>query len=193
MSADVIDVLGIAGSLRRGSYNRMLLHAAGEHAPSDVRITIFDLHDVPFYDRDVEAEGDPDGVVALKRAIREADALLIATPEYQHSLPGVLENALDRASRPPGDAPLAHKPVAIMGATTGRYGTARAQADLRKVLSYNASLVLQRPEVMVSNARDAFDDDGRLVDEGAIRYLSEMLRNLAAWSRHVRGWEPPTG
>lgn len=191
MSDDVLNVVGIAGSLRRGSYNRMLLQAAQRHAPDDLSVTIFDLHDVPLYDRDVEVEGDPPGVVALKNAIRAADAVVIATPEYQHSLPGVLKNALDWASRPPSDPPLRHKPVAIVGATPGRYGTARAQTDVRKVLAYNAAMVLQRPEVMVSNAKEAFDDDGHLVDEGAIRFLREMLENLAAWTRHVRGWRPP--
>lgn len=191
MSTNELNVLGIAGSLRRGSFNRRLLEAAQRLAPDDLRIAIFDLHDVPLYDRDVEAQGDPDGVTALKDAIREADAVLIATPEYQHSLPGVLKNALDWASRPPSDPPLRHKPVAIMGATPGRYGTARAQVDVRKVLAYNAALVLQRPEVMVANANEAFDEDGRLVDEGAVRFLGEMLEHLAAWTRHVRGWTPP--
>jgi chromate reductase, NAD(P)H dehydrogenase (quinone) len=191
MSDDSISVLGIAGSLRSGSYNRMLLRAAQEHAPDDLRLDVFELKGVPFFDADVERQGDPESVAALKRAIREADALLIATPEYQHSLPGVLKNALDWASRPPRDPALGRKPVAIMGATTGRYGTARAQSDLRKVLMYNDALVLQRPEVMVSNAKKAFDDGGVLVDEAAIRFLRQLLTNLAAWTRQVRGWEPP--
>jgi chromate reductase len=193
MSADALNVVGIAGSLRRGSFNRALLRAAQDLTPDDLSITIFDLHDVPLYDRDVETQGDPASVTALETAIREADAVLIATPEYQHSLPGVLKNALDWASRPPSDPPLRHKPEAIMGATPGRYGTARAQVDVRKVLAFNAAIVLQRPEAMVANACEAFDDDGRLVDEGAIRFLGEMLENLAAWTRHVRGWTPPAG
>jgi chromate reductase, NAD(P)H dehydrogenase (quinone) len=193
MSNDIIRVLGIAGSLRTGSYNRMLLRAAQELAPDDMRIDVFELKGVPFYDLDVEQHGDPDSVAALKRTIRQADAVLIATPEYQHSLPGVLKNALDWASRPPKDPPLGRKPVAIMGATTGRFGTARAQSELRKVLTYNDALVLRRPEVMVSNAKQAFDDGGTLVDEAAQRFLKQMLVNLAAWTRHVRGWKPPDG
>jgi chromate reductase, NAD(P)H dehydrogenase (quinone) len=191
MSDDTIHVLGIAGSLRRGSYNRLLVRAAQRLAPAGLVVHEFDLADVPLFDADVEQRGDPEGVVAWKRAIREADALLIATPEYQHSLPGVLKNALDWASRPPSDPPLGRKPVAVMGATTGRYGTARAQADLRKVLAYNDALILQRPEVMVAQAKQAFDADGRLVDEGAERFLRQLLVNLAAWTRQVRGWAPP--
>lgn len=193
MSANVLSVLGIPGSLRRGSFNRKLLEAAQRLAPDDLNVAIFDLQDVPLYDRDVEAEGDPPGVTALKNAIREADAVVIATPEYQHSVPGVLKNALDWASRPPSDPPLRHKPIAIVGATVGRYGTARAQMHLREVLAYNAAMVLQRPEVMVAKANEAFDEDGRLVDEGAKRFLGEMLASLAAWSRHVGGWTPPAG
>jgi chromate reductase, NAD(P)H dehydrogenase (quinone) len=191
--SDTIHVLGIAGSLRRGSYNRLLVRAAQRLAPDGLVVHEFDLADVPLFDADVEQRGDPEGVVAMKRAIREADALLIATPEYQHSLPGVLKNALDWASRPPSDPPLARKPVAVMGATTGRYGTARAQADLRKVLAYNDALILQRPEVMVALAKQAFDADGQLVDEGATRFLRQLLVNLAAWTRQVRGWAPPSG
>ncbi len=191
MNTDTIRVLGIAGSLRRGSYNRALVRAAIELAPEGMTIEPFDLRDVPFFDADVEKAGDPDAVTALKRAVRDADALLIATPEYQHSLPGVLKNALDWASRPPKDPPLARKPVAMMGATTGRFGTARAQADLRKVLAFNDALLLQRPEVMVPLAAKAFDEDLKLVDEDARAFLRQLLVNLAAWTRQVHDWRPP--
>lgn len=191
MRPDVIRVAGIAGSLRSGSFNRKLLRSAIELAPDDLKIELLDLRGVPFYDADVEKRGDPDTVAALKRRIREADAVLIATPEYQHSLPGVLKNALDWASRPPSDPPLQRKPIAVMGATVGRFGTARAQAELRKVLAYNDALVLQRPEVMVPNAASAFDDDGTLIDEDARGFVRQLLRNLAAWTRQVRDWRPP--
>jgi chromate reductase, NAD(P)H dehydrogenase (quinone) len=190
MDATPIRVLGIAGSLRRGSYNRALVRAAIGLAPADLRIEAFELEGIPFFDADVERRGDPEPVVRLKEAIRASDALLVATPEYQHSLPGVLKNALDWASRPPKDPPLRRKPVAIMGATTGLYGTARAQADLRKVLVYNDALVLQRPEVMVPKAAAAFDD-GELVDEDARGFLRQLLEGLASWTRFVRAWEPP--
>jgi chromate reductase, NAD(P)H dehydrogenase (quinone) len=189
--SDPIHVLGIAGSLRRGSYNRALLREAIASAPDGMGIEAFDLAGLPLYDGDVEQEGDPSAVVALKDAIRGADALLIATPEYQHGVPGVLKNALDWASRPPKDPPLGRKPVAIMGASTGAYGTARAQADLRKTLVYNDALVLQRPEVMVPKAASAFDADGRLTDENARTFLRRLLGNLLAWTRLVRTWDPP--
>jgi chromate reductase, NAD(P)H dehydrogenase (quinone) len=188
--SDPIHVLGIAGSLRRGSYNRALLREAIASAPDGMRIEAYDLRDLPLYDGDVEKAGDPSAVTAFKEAIRGADALLIATPEYQHGVPGVLKNALDWASRPPKDPPLGRKPVAIMGASTGAYGTARAQADLRKVLVYNDALVLQRPEVMVPKAAAAFDAELRLTDEDARGFLRRLLIHLLAWTRLVGRWEP---
>jgi chromate reductase, NAD(P)H dehydrogenase (quinone) len=190
MTPEPIRVLGIAGSLRRGSYNRALIRAAMDMAPAGMRIEAFDLAGIPFFDADVEKDGDPEPVTRLKDAIRGCDALLIATPEYQHSVPGVLKNALDWASRPPKAPPLRRKPVAIMGASTGLYGTARAQADLRKVLVYNDALVLQRPEVMVPKAAAAFAD-GELVDEAAGGFLRQLLENLSAWTRFAQAWEPP--
>ena len=187
MQRDTITVLGIAGSLRRGSYNRALLRSARSLAPDDMRLDLFDLHDVPFYDADVEREGDPEPVTVLKRRVREADALVIATPEYQHSLPGVLKNALDWASRPPKDPPLKGKPIAMMGATPGRYGTARAQAELRKVLAYNDALVVNRPEVLVANAGEAVDESDELVDETGRELVRELLTALGWWARLLRG------
>jgi chromate reductase, NAD(P)H dehydrogenase (quinone) len=181
MHSETITVLGIAGSLRRGSYNRALLRSAQSLTPDDMRLDVFDLHDIPFYDADVEKRGDPEPVTELKRRVREADALVIATPEYQHSLPGVLKNALDWASRPPKDPPLRRKPIAMMGATPGRYGTARAQAELRKVLAYDDAVVLNRPEVLVANAGKAFDESGELVDETARELVRELLSALGWW------------
>jgi chromate reductase len=186
MHSDTISVLGIAGSLRRGSYNRALLRSAQSLTADDLRLDVFDLHGVPFFDADVEKEGDPDPVKVLKRRVREADALVIATPEYQHSLPGVLKNVLDWASRPPKDPPLKGKPIAMMGATPGRYGTARAQAELRKVLAYNDAVVVNRPEVLVANARETFDEDGELVDETARELVCELLAALGWWARLLR-------
>lgn len=119
-------VLGIAGSLRSASHNRGLLDAAKELVPDGVEIETFDIGDLPMYNQNVEAEGDPDTVTAFKAAIREADALLIVTPEYNYGLPGVLKNAIDWASRPPLGSPLTRKPVAVMGASPSRRGRTSA-------------------------------------------------------------------
>jgi chromate reductase len=171
-------VLGIAGSHRGGSYNAALLRAAREVAPIGMEIEEFDIRELPFYDGDVEAAGDPASVTAFKEAIRNADALLIATPEYNRGVPGVLKNAIDWASRPPLASPLTHKPVAVMGASTGRGGTARAQEQLRSALEYSRARVVEQPEVLVPEAYMAFDEAGRLVDESARDDLSGLLTAL---------------
>ena len=171
-------VLGIAGSHRSGSYNRALLRAAREVAPIGMEIEDFDIRELPFYDGDVEAAGDPASVTAFKQAIRDADALLIATPEYNRGIPGVLKNAVDWASRPPFASPLVDKPVATMGASTGRGGTARAQEQLRGALEHSRARVLAQPEVLVPEAYMAFDGEGRLVDEGVRDDLAELLATL---------------
>ena len=176
-------ILGIAGSLRKGSYNRGLLRAARELMPEGVELVEFDIRDVPFYDGDVETAGDPEPVVALKDAIREADALLIATPEYNRGVPGGLKNAVDWASRPPLGSTLAGNHVALMGATTGRGGTALAQQQLREALEFPRAVVLDEPQVLVPEAYLHFDDHGKLVDEGIRAELAELLDTLV----HVAG------
>ena len=173
-------ILGIAGSLREASYNRALLRAARELLPEGAELVEHDLRGLPFYDGDVEAAGDPDSVVALKEAIREADALLIATPEYNRGVPGMLKNAVDWASRPPLASPLTGKPVAIMGASTGRGGTARAQEQLRAALEFSRANVIEQPEVLVPEAFMRFDEQGELVDAGVRADLAELLDTLAA-------------
>jgi chromate reductase, NAD(P)H dehydrogenase (quinone) len=173
-------ILGIAGSLRESSYNRALLRAARELLPEGTELVEHDLRDLPFYDGDVEAAGDPESVVALKEAIREADALLIATPEYNRGVPGVLKNAVDWASRPALASPLTGKPVAIMGASTGRGGTARAQEQLRSALEFSRANVLEQPEVLVPEAFMRFDEHGELVDGGVRAELAELLDTLVA-------------
>ena len=178
-------VLGIAGSHRSGSYNRALLGAAREAAPIGMEIEEFDIRGLPFYDGDVEAAGDPASVTAFKEAIRDADALLIATPEYNRGVPGVLKNAVDWASRPPFASPLTGKPVAIMGASTGRGGTARAQEQLRSALEHSRADVLEQPEVFVPEAYMAFDGEGRLVDEGVRDDLADLLAALDGARRLV--------
>ena len=141
-------------------------------------IAIFDLRDVPLYDADVEALGDPPGVAAFKEAIRAADALLVATPEYQHGVPGVLKNALDWASRPPATSAFHGKTVAIAGASPSMTGTARAQTQLRDVLVYNDTYAVCRPEVLIAAAHKKFDAGGRLTDEFSRTLLAQLLAKL---------------
>ncbi|MFN2384408.1 MAG: NADPH-dependent FMN reductase [Gemmatimonadota bacterium] len=179
-------VLGFAGSLRAGSYNRALLRAAQELAPPGLTITLFDLAPIPLYNGDVEAVGDPEPVAAFKQAIAAADALLMVTPEYNYGIPGVLKNALDRASRPPRGTPLADKPVALMGASQGSGGTARAQLQLRQNLVFTGTLALLKPEVLVARAQDKFDADGALTDADTRRYVGQLLEALAAWTERLR-------
>jgi chromate reductase len=175
-----VRVLGIAGSLRRASYNRALLQAACDLAPAAVEIVTFPLDRIPAYNGDVEAVGDPPPVVDLKQAIRGSDALLISTPEYNFGVPGVLKNALDWASRPPFRSPLANKPVGLMGASTGHGGTRRAQEQLRQALRYPNASVLEEPEVFVGEAYSKFGPDRRLADAGIRDRLREFLAALHA-------------
>jgi chromate reductase len=185
MKDERIHVLGIAGSLRCLSYNRGLLRAAQEIAPESMKIELFDIAPIPLYNADIEEQGDPEPVRELKEQIRQADALLIATPEYNHSIPGVLKNALDWASRPPQRV-LTGKPVAIMGATTGAWGTARAQEALRQVFVYTQSLVVVAPEVLVANAAGKFDGESNLRDETTRQFVRQLLEVLADWVHRLR-------
>lgn len=178
--------LGIAGSLRRASYNRGLIRAASEATPAGIQVVLYDLAEIPLFDADVEAEGDPPAVAKFKGAIAAADALLIATPEYNHCVPGVLKNAIDWASRPARRSVLTGKPVAIMGASTGRGGTARAQAHLRDGLAYTNGFVLPLPEVLVGVAAEKFDNDGNLTDPETRQEVRDLLVSLAAWTRRLQ-------
>ena len=172
-------ILGVPGSLRAASTNRGLLRAAQELAPSVVEIDIFDLRAIPPYDGDVEAAGDPGAVAAWKAAIRDADALLIATPEYNRGVPGVLKNAIDWASRPALAPPLAGKLVALMGASTGMGGTANAQRQVREALAFPRARVLEEPKVLASSSYEKFDGEGRLVDEETRAKIADLLDALA--------------
>lgn len=183
-----LHVLGIAGSLRERSYNRMLLRAALELAPEEMKIQIFDrLGEIPLYNADVDAKEDPEPVTALKQAIRDADALLIATPEYNYSVPGVLQNAIDWASRPGGDSVLKGKSAAIMGASGGLGGTIRAQLHLRQVFLSTATYVVLKPEVTVRSVRDKFDAEGRLTDDMTRDFVRKLLDALVPWAHGFRG------
>lgn len=179
-------VCGIAGSLRTGSLNRALLRATRELAPAGMEIRIFDgMADIPLYNQDVEALGDPEPVQALKRAIGEADALLVVTPEYNHGVPGVLKNAIDWASRPAGGSVLARKPAAILGASPGVTGTARAQSQLRQAFVFTNTPVVPQPEILVYRAHEKFDADGRLTDEKTREFVGKLLHELADWTRRL--------
>jgi chromate reductase len=177
-----LSFLGIAGSLRQGSYNRGLIRAAAEVAPAGTSVVSYDLAEIPMFNADIEAGGDPPAVADFKRAIAAADALLIATPEYNHCVPGVLKNAIDWASRPARQSALTGKPVAIMGASTSPGGTARAQAHLRDGLAYTNGFVLPLPEVLVGLAREKFDEAGNLTDDDAMGEVRDLLVALAAWT-----------
>jgi len=183
-----VHMVALGGSLRRGSFNRSLLRAAQQAAPEGVTIEAFSLADVPFYDGDLEAEGDPTPVRALKSAIVEADAILLVTPEYNKGLPAVSKNAIDWASRPPFDSPLAGKPVLLMGATTGRSGTKHALQQAADSLTY-AQAVPFKERYGVSRAADLVDDDGRLAEPGT---HAELRRLLGAFADSVRASTTPT-
>lgn len=178
-------VLGIAGSLRRASYNRALLRAAAELAPPGMEIVTHDLIDIPLFNEDVEAEGIPAPVQALRDAVAAADALLFATPEYNHGVPGVLKNAVDWASRPPGRSVLAGKVAAVFGASPGATGTARGQAQLRQAFVFTQTYAVLQPEVLVFRAHEKFDAEGRLTDEATRRFVRKLLDELAAYTARL--------
>jgi len=180
-----VHVLGISGSLRRASYNTALLNAASELLPQGMTLDRFDLSSIPLYNDDVRVVGFPKPVQEFRDRITAADALLIATPEYNYSIPGVLKNALDWASRPP-DPPVNGKPVAIMGASTGNFGTVRAQMHLRQVCVYCNMFLVNKPEVLVMRAKEKFDTNGRLVDQEARGFLRDLLAALGEWTRRLQ-------
>jgi chromate reductase, NAD(P)H dehydrogenase (quinone) len=179
-------IIAFAGSLRRGSFNRALIRAAEELAPEGMTVEAIEIGDLPFYNADVEAEGDPPTVELFKASIREADGLLIATPEYNDGIPGVLTTAIDWGSRLPGRAPLTGKPVALMGASPSQVGTARAQLHLRQLLGHSHARVLPPPELLVARAHERFDKDLRLTDEGTRRVLQLMLQRFRRWIARER-------
>ncbi len=180
-----IHILGFAGSLRKQSYNRAILAAALEAIPDDASLEVFDLEGIPPFNQDSELQ-PPDKVREFKAKIRAADAILIATPEYNYSIPGVLKNAIDWASRPYGDNAFDGKPVAVMGASIGTLGTARAQYDLRRSFVFLNMLPLNQPEVMVSFAQDKVDGEGRVTHENTRKKIKELLESLIAWTRRMK-------
>ncbi len=174
---NTIKILGIVGSLRKDSYNHAALKAAQELLPEGVALTLCELHDIPVYNQDEEM-APPAGVLEFKRQILAADAILFATPEYNYSISGVLKNAIDWASRPYGESAWAGKPAALMGVSTGLLGTARAQYHLRQILVTLNMPVVNQPEVMIGNAKQRFDESGRLTDEPTRMHIQKLLTAL---------------
>lgn len=183
MSDAPVRILGFAGSLRQASFNRALLRVAVSIAPPDATIETFDLIPIPPFNEDVRLAGEPAAVTEFKARVRAADALLIVTPEYNYSMPGVLKNALDWLSRPPAESPLKAKPAAIMGASNGRFGTVRAQLHLRQVLLGTAMHGMPGPELMVAMAQEKFDAEGNLTDERTRDGVRAVVAALVAFAR----------
>ncbi|ALI35407.1 FMN-dependent NADPH-azoreductase [Candidatus Nitrosocosmicus oleophilus] len=177
---DKIKILGFAGSLRKESFNRALLRNADKFVPDNARLEIFELDGIPPFNQDTEKEM-PQKVREFKSKIKDADAILISTPEYNYSVPGVLKNAIDFASRPYGDNPFDGKPVAIMSASIGMLGGARAQYHLRQIFVFLNMYPINRPEVMVNFATDKFDSEGSLLDETSRELIGELIQNLVDW------------
>lgn len=180
-----IKILGIAGSLRKASYNRALINTAQQLAPPGTTVEAFDILGIPPFSEDDE-KNVPARVTEFKKAIRAADAILFATPEYNYSMPGVLKNAIDWASRPYGDSAWMGKTAAIIGASVGRMGSARAQYHLRQVCVYLDVNVINQPEVMVANAPEMFDEQGNLTHESSRKSIRALLEALVARTHLLR-------
>lgn len=185
MSATPMNVLALVGSLREKSYNAAALRAAQELAPEGMQIQTAELAEIPPYNDDLRQQGYPPSVQTLREQVRAADALLFVTPEYNYSVPGVLKNAIDWVSRPP-DQPFAGKPAAIIGASMGSIGTARAQYHLRQIGVFVDLHFLNKPEVLIASARDRFDDQGRLTHEPTREMIGKLLAALRDWTLKLR-------
>jgi chromate reductase len=180
-----VNILGFAGSLRKDSYNKALLREAVKLVPTGAKIEFFDLEGIPPFNQDLE-QSMPDRVKEFKAKIRAADAILIVTPEYNYSIPGVLKNAIDWASRPYPDNSFQGKPVAMMSASTGLLGGARAQYHLRQVFVFLDMHPINKPEVFVTFAPSKFDEKGVLTDETAKELIRKLLENLVAWTQRLK-------
>ena len=180
-----IKIFAFAGSLRKDSYNKAILRAARDLLPEDAEMEIFDLEGLPLFNQDLDHTKIA-RVLEFKAKIKAADALLIATPEYNYSVPGVLKNAIDWASRPFPDNSFDDKPVALMGAAIGTFATSRAQYHLRQSCVFLNMHVLNKPEVLVGFAKDKMDTEGNLADEATKKIIAAMLVNLAAFTRRLQ-------
>ena len=184
-AGSAVKILGIVGSLRKGSFNKALMRLALDLVPDGAQLEVFDLEGMPLFNQDFEAE-PPKIIKEFKARIREADAILIATPEYNYSVPGNLKNAIDCASRPYGDNALDGKPAALMGASIGMLGTARAQYHLRQSLVFLNMFPINRPEVMVAFADKKVDQSGNITDETTRKLVKQLLENLISWTKKLR-------
>jgi chromate reductase len=187
MQNNTLKVLGIVGSLRRNSYNKALLRAAQQIAPDSISIETYDyLDSIPPYNEDVQNQSFPAVVSAFKQCIRDADGILIVTPEYNYGIPGVLKNAIDWASRPYGDSAWEGKPLAIMGASTGQGGSVRSQLQLRHAAVFLNMHPINRPEVLVANAKTKFNDNLELTDAATRQFIRQELEAFAQWIERLR-------
>lgn len=182
---DGLKILGISGSLRAGSYNTSALRAAQELCPDGAAVEIYDISGFPPFNQD-EDQDPPAKVAEIKAAIRAADAIIISSPEYNYSVPGHLKNVIDWASRPYGDSAWDGKPAAIMGASIGAIGTARMQYHLRQIMVFLNMHPINKPEIMIGNCSDKFDESGRLVDEKTREFIAQMLTSLVDWTDRLR-------
>jgi chromate reductase len=180
----MVALLGICGSLRKASLNRALLVAVRDALPAGASMTLYESVELPIFNSDLE---DPPGVVRLKAAIAQADGLVFSVPEYNHSIPGGLKNALDWVSRPPADSPLRGKPVGMVGAASGMSGTIRAQAHLRQMMLYSDSPCMGQPEVLIPRAKERFDAGGRLIDDSTRVLLEQFGAAMVAFVRRCCG------
>jgi chromate reductase, NAD(P)H dehydrogenase (quinone) len=182
--SDTVKVLGMSGSLRKASFNTAALRAAAELLPEGMTLETAELGILPHYDDDVRLKGYPPVVQHFRDRIKEADAILFVTPEYNYSVSGVLKNAIDWASRPP-DQPFNDKPAAIMGASPSALGTGRAQYHLRQSCVFLNMHLVNKPEVMIAAAHTKFDEQGKLTDEATRGFVRDLLVSLAAWTRRI--------
>jgi chromate reductase, NAD(P)H dehydrogenase (quinone) len=180
-----IYILGFAGSLRKGSYNKAILRAAAEMLPAGARLEIFDLEGIPPFNQDFE-NSPPENVKEFKAKIKAADSILIASPEYNYSIPGVLKNAIDWASRPYGDNSWNEKPVAMMSASTGAIGGARAQYHLRQTFVFLNMKPINKPEVIVTFASQKINSEGKLTDETTRKYIKDLMESLVLWTKQLQ-------
>jgi chromate reductase, NAD(P)H dehydrogenase (quinone) len=183
--SDKIKILAFAGSLRKNSYNKMLLNAAIELKPENIEIEIIDIKDIPLYNGDVEEVGIPEAVSKFKEKAKNADGVLIATPEYNHAISGVLKNAIDWASRPPYN-PFSEKPVGIMGATMGISGTISSQESFRHIGAILNMHILNTPMVLVSTAQNKFDENGKLTDVETRKIIGNFLEAFSNWTKKFK-------